>query len=206
MMCPRGASPQTPACRERPRRAPSTGDIRGTETPCYRSAHCDMHTRLALGFRLVGLREGLVPACVALGCLALGPLSVGCGDSDPLILPGPGGTDGGGRGGTPSENGGSDSGSGGTGNAAGSAGGGSAGSGGSGSATGGASNGGSGGTAEEPGVTTPVNPPGSTAPIGIVVPDDEAQAWVFDESAVHTYELTLDPAVWTALQASARDE
>jgi spore coat protein H len=41
---------------------------------------------------------------------------------------------------------------------------------------------------------------------GVVIPDDAAQAWVFDEAAVHTYELTLDPAVWALLQANARDE
>jgi spore coat protein H len=41
---------------------------------------------------------------------------------------------------------------------------------------------------------------------GEVIPDDAARAWVFDEAAVHTYELTLDPAVWAALQANARDE
>lgn len=38
------------------------------------------------------------------------------------------------------------------------------------------------------------------------MPNDEAQTWVFDETQVHTYELSLDPAVWEALQASARDE
>lgn len=66
--------------------------------------------------------------------------------------------------------------------------------------------GGSGGGSSEPGVTTPVNPPGTTGPIGVVIPDDEAQGWVFDETEIHTYELTLDPAVWAALQANARDE
>jgi spore coat protein H len=38
------------------------------------------------------------------------------------------------------------------------------------------------------------------------MPDDEVFAWVFDEGAVHSYELTLDPAVWAALQLNARDE
>ncbi len=36
-------------------------------------------------------------------------------------------------------------------------------------------------------------------------PLDEA-AWVFDEGALRTYELTLPPDAWEALQANARDE
>lgn len=55
-------------------------------------------------------------------------------------------------------------------------------------------------------VTTPVSAPGATAPVGVALPDDEARAWVFDESVVHRYELSIDPAVWEALQANARDE
>jgi spore coat protein H len=39
-----------------------------------------------------------------------------------------------------------------------------------------------------------------------LVPDDGEQTWVFDPAAVHTYELTLDPEVWAALQLNARDE
>ncbi|HTV17462.1 MAG TPA: CotH kinase family protein [Polyangiaceae bacterium] len=36
--------------------------------------------------------------------------------------------------------------------------------------------------------------------------DVDEQAWVFDPSALHTYELSLDPEVWAALQLAARDE
>jgi spore coat protein H len=124
-------------------------------------------------------------------------LVLGCGGEGARVLPGAGeaGT---GTGFVPPENGGAPAGgSSGEGGSGGSQNpGGSAGAGGT-SSTGGSS---------EPGVTTPVNPPGTTGPIGVVIPDDEARAWVFDETVVHTYELTLDPAVWAALQANARDE
>jgi spore coat protein H len=48
--------------------------------------------------------------------------------------------------------------------------------------------------------------PGSSKPVGPPVADDGEQTWVFDDAAVHTYELTLDPEVWAALQLNARDE
>jgi len=35
---------------------------------------------------------------------------------------------------------------------------------------------------------------------------DASAAWVFDDAELHTYELTLDPAVWAALQLNAVDE
>ena len=50
-----------------------------------------------------------------------------------------------------------------------------------------------------PGPDVQVPPSTETAP------DDEA-SWVFDESALRTYELTLPPEAWEALQASALDE
>jgi spore coat protein H len=52
----------------------------------------------------------------------------------------------------------------------------------------------------------PLGPPVSSGPLGASLPDDEAQAWVFDEAEIHTYALALDPAVWAALQLNARDE
>jgi spore coat protein H len=35
---------------------------------------------------------------------------------------------------------------------------------------------------------------------------DPSSGWVFDDAELRTYELTLDPGVWAALQANARDE
>lgn len=35
---------------------------------------------------------------------------------------------------------------------------------------------------------------------------DPSSGWVFDDAELRTYELTLDPAVWEALQRTARDE
>lgn len=43
-------------------------------------------------------------------------------------------------------------------------------------------------------------------PAGPPVPDDGEQSWVFEPSEVHTYQLTLDPEVWAALQLDAREE
>jgi spore coat protein H len=131
--------------------------------------------------------------------LVLPVLGLACGE-EALVVPGPGGDAGAGTGVETPENGGSGAG----GNSA------EGGSGGSvdgpSGGTGGSGGGTTGGSSGEPGVTTPVNPPGTTGPIGVVIPDDEAQGWVFDETEVHSYELTLDPAVWAALQANARDE
>jgi spore coat protein H len=60
----------------------------------------------------------------------------------------------------------------------------------------------------KPGAELPplLGAPAPVEPIGPPVPDDGEQTWVFDPSAVHTYELTLDPEVWAALQLNARDE
>ncbi len=69
----------------------------------------------------------------------------------------------------------------------------------------GSSAGNQGGTAGAAGgggsLSAPSGPRGGAVP----GPDDES-AWVFDESALRTYTLTLDPAVWDNLQATAQDE
>lgn len=135
--------------------------------------------------------------CFFAYCLALPALGLGCGGGGAIVVPDPSGEAG--ASGTPGDNGGTGGASGGSpvdrGGSAGTDPGG----------AGSGNTGGSGGP-DGPGVTQPVNPPGKTGPIGVVIPDDEAQGWVFDETEVHTYELTLDPAVWAALQANARDE
>ena len=144
------------------------------------------------------------------GGLGLSALSIGCGDDGPLIIvPGEAGA-GGASGREPTGNGGSGAGTssdGGTagdassGGVGGSASPGGSGNGGSGSTT---SDGGTGGI-DDPGPPAPP-PPATTGPLGTPLPDDEAQTWVFDDAEVHTYQLTLDPGVWAALQANARDE
>jgi spore coat protein H len=58
----------------------------------------------------------------------------------------------------------------------------------------------------EPGAAGAPPLTGPAAPVGPPVPDDGEQTWVFEPSVVHTYELTLDPEVWAALQLNARDE
>lgn len=47
---------------------------------------------------------------------------------------------------------------------------------------------------------------GGSAGTGVELPVDAAAAWVFDDAELHTYELTLDPGVWAALQLDALDE
>lgn len=63
----------------------------------------------------------------------------------------------------------------------------------------GPSGGAGGGSAPESGAS----PAGPGAP---PAPDDGEQGWVFDPASVHTYELSLDPERWAALQLAARDE
>lgn len=57
-----------------------------------------------------------------------------------------------------------------------------------------------------PGAAQPLSPAGSAESLGSPVPDDGEQTWVFDPSAVHVYQLSLDPERWAALQRDARDE
>jgi hypothetical protein len=54
--------------------------------------------------------------------------------------------------------------------------------------------------------SAPLSPPEDVEAADLPVPDDGEQTWVFDPAAVHTYELSLDPERWAALQRDALDE
>jgi spore coat protein H len=55
------------------------------------------------------------------------------------------------------------------------------------------------------GLSMAEQPDGAATPSGGAATEPSPN-WVFDETELHTYELTLDPAAWAALQRNARDE
>jgi spore coat protein H len=62
------------------------------------------------------------------------------------------------------------------------------------------------GVAESPAVNAPLVP-GPEGPLASVDPQvSDAADWVFDEATLRTYALSLDPAVWENLIATATDE